>query len=72
MLIRISPCHVPPVKVKFIQPLPTNPDGSVAVELPQAAAAAELRELSDSLADTQVGWERVSVDRTASCACHWL
>lgn len=51
-------CHLSYLRlfqVKYIQPLPTNPDGSVAVELPQAAAAAELRELSDSLADTQVG-----------------
>ncbi|PRW57974.1 N-acetyltransferase 10 [Chlorella sorokiniana] len=50
--------------VKYIQPLPTNPDGSVAVELPQAAAAAELRELSDSLADTQPAGALVGKCRT--------
>lgn len=42
------------MQVKYIQPLPTNPDGTPAVELPSAAASAELKELGESLADTQV------------------
>lgn len=50
-----SPSPPPtPWQVKYIQPLPTNPDGTPAAELPQAAATAELRDLTESLADTQV------------------
>ena len=41
--------------VKSIAPLPTDPDGTPVVPPPSAAAAAELAELTQSLADTQVG-----------------
>jgi hypothetical protein len=42
-------------QVKHLQPIPTNPDGTPALELPSAAASAELKDLSESLQDTQVG-----------------
>lgn len=50
--------------MKYIQPIATNPDGTPAVALPQAAAAAELRELSESLADTQPAGALVGKCRT--------
>ncbi|KAL4434095.1 hypothetical protein ABPG75_000536 [Micractinium tetrahymenae] len=50
--------------VKYIQPIATNPDGTPAVELPQAAARAELKELTDSLADTQPAGALVGKCRT--------
>ncbi|GAB4815551.1 hypothetical protein N2152v2_002597 [Parachlorella kessleri] len=46
--------------VKYIQPLPTNADGTPAVETPGSAAAAELKELASSLADTQPAGALVS------------
>lgn len=39
--------------VRHIQPVPTNPDGTPAIETPGAAAAAELKDLTESLADVQ-------------------
>jgi hypothetical protein len=56
------------LQVKYIKALPTNPDGTPAVELPSAAASAELKELGASLQDTQVsGWEQGVI-----CGCQSL
>eukprot|EP00887_Chlorella_sp_A99_P003429 scaffold7.g3429.t1 len=50
--------------VKHIQPLPTNADGTPAVEAHGAAAAAELADLAASLADTQPAGALVGKCRT--------
>ncbi len=45
--------HTTPPRPRFIEPLPTNPDGT-PVDDPGREARQELAELSGSLADTQV------------------
>ena len=56
----------PLLQVKNIQPLATGADGAPAAPelLPSAAASAELKELTDSLADTQPAGALVGKCRT--------
>ena len=50
--------------VRQIQPIPTNADGTPAVPAPNAAAAAELQELTESLQDVQLAGSLVGRCRT--------
>lgn len=50
--------------VRHIQPVPTNPDGTPAVPTPNVAAAAELKDLTESLREVQPAGALVSKCRT--------
>ena len=50
--------------VRHIQPVPTNPDGTPAVPSPNAAAAAELKDLTESLREVQPAGALVGKCRT--------
>ena len=50
--------------VRAIKPVPTNPDGSLAIETEGMAASAELKELQESLSDVQPAGALVSRCKT--------